>query len=164
MARKVANVKLEGCRIMFRNFAGKEGKFNPAGRRSFCAILPDELAKEMEEEGWNIKYQKPRDEDDVPTPYIQVRVNYGEIQPDIYMITGRHKTRLDSESIVSLDYAEIENVDLIIRPYCWEMNGDEGITAYAKTMYVTVAEDEFADKYNFDSDDIGDIDDEIPFN
>lgn len=164
MARKkVANIKLENCSIMFRNFAGKEGKFNPAGRRSFCVILPEDLAREMEEEGWNIKYQKPRDEDDEPNPYIQVRVNYGEIQPDIYLVSGKKKTRLDGESVASLDYAEIENVDLIIRPYCWEMNGDEGITAYVKTMYVTVVQDEFTDKYNFDDEEEY-IDDEVPFN
>ena len=153
---QVPNITLDSCRIIFRNFSGKEGKFNPAGRRSFCVLLDGELGEELEREGWNIKQLKPRDDEEEPQKYLQVRVNYGSVDPKIYMVVGRQKTLLDEDSVSSLDYADIENVDLIIRPYEWDVNGKSGITAYVKTMYVTVAKDEFSDKYDFN-------DEEIPF-
>lgn len=144
----VENIKIENAKIAFRNFSGKPDKFNPVGgKRTFCVLLDTELANQLVDEGWNIKQLKPRDVDDEPKPFLQVKVNFGTIPPKIYMITKRAKVLLDEESIDALDYAEIENIDLIIRPYNYNANGKTGIAAYVKNMYVTVMEDEFADKY-----------------
>lgn len=141
------NIIIEDADIGFRNFSGAEGKFNPAGRRNFCVFLEPEVGKDLEEDGWNVRWLQPREEDDDPRPYLPVAVNYDNIPPKIVLITSRGKTILDESMVGMLDWAEIKLVDLIIRPYNWEMNGKSGVKAYVKSLYVTIKEDELEQKY-----------------
>ena len=159
MSERIPNLSVENARIIFRNFAGKEAKFNPAGRRNFCLLLDNENAEIMKEQGWNVKTLAPRDPDAEPQPYIQVKVVFDNFPPNIWLISGGKKTRLDEDTVDSLDYAEIENVDLIVTPYMWDISGKTGITAYLKTMYVTIAENEFEKKYR----DLDEDDEDTPF-
>ena len=149
MAKQVtSNIVIEGARIGFRNFSGKEGKFNPAGRRNFCVFLEDDLAKTLEKDGWNVRWLQPRDDQDDEQGYLQVAVSFENIPPKIIMITSGGKTTLDDESVSLLDWAEIAEVDIIIRPYNWDVNGKKGVKAYVKSMYVSIVEDEFEKKWS----------------
>ena len=119
-----------------------------------CVIIDDEeLAQKLMADGWNIRTMiNSRNPDGDPVFYLQVAVKFENIPPKIVMITKRKKTELDDESISCLDYAEIKNVDLTIRPYNWVMqegtkNEKSGVKAYLRSMYVTIEEDEFAAKY-----------------
>lgn len=141
------NIVIENARIGFRNFSGKEGRFNPAGRRNFCVFLEKDIAEAMIQDGWNVRYLHPREEGDDEQAYLQVAVAYNNFAPKIIIVTSRGKSQLDEESIDILDWAEIDNVDLILRPYNWEVSGKTGVKAYLKTMYVTLVEDEFEKKY-----------------
>lgn len=148
MNKRLDNIVVENARLIFKNFAGEESKFNRAGNRNFCVILDGDSAEDLRQMGWNVKALRPREDEDEPTYYLQVTVAFGNFPPKVIMISGKTKTVLDEESIDTLDYAEIANVDLIIRPYHWEVNGKEGIKAYLKTMYVTIEQDVFAGKYD----------------
>lgn len=138
---------IEGAKIVFRNFSGKEGRYNPAGRRNFSVLLNPEFAQQLLADGWNVKFLQPKEEDDIPQAHLQVRVAYGPYPPKVVLITSRGKTALSEDEINILDWAEIANVDLIVRPYTWEVQGKQGISAYLKAAYITIVEDEFERKY-----------------
>lgn len=133
--------------LIFRNFAGKAGKFNREGDRNFCAILSMEQAEVMEKDGWRIKWLQPREDGDAPKPYITVKVNYhSEWPPQIVMKTDHGQTTLDKDTVQILDYADIVYVDLVLNPYRFEPEAP--ITAYLSRAYITIEEDEFERKYS----------------
>jgi hypothetical protein len=143
-------VKMEGVTIIFRNFTGKEGKYNKEGNKNFAVLLDEETAQAMAADEWNVKWLKPRedDEEEIEQPYLPVEVEYKKGRPPmVAMITSRGRTNLNEDSIVDLDNVDILNVDMIVRAYHWEVNGKEGVKAYLKTMFVTIEEDELEKKY-----------------
>lgn len=151
MANNVDVLNLEGAQIGFRNFAGAEGPYNKAGDRNFVVFLDPEQAKDLEAKGWNIKWPKERPdvtpEDDDRNPYLPVQVAYNRFPPKVIMITDGNATRLEEEEVETLDFVEIEKSDIVLNPYHWSVNGKEGIKAYLKAIYVTVATDAFSSKY-----------------
>lgn len=145
--KRMSSVTLEDVRIAFRNFSGVEGRFNPPGKRNFLALLPDDIANLMAEDGWKIGHLKSRDEDEEPQAFLPVAVSFANRPPRIVMITSRGKTPLDEGMVSLLDWAEILKVDLIVRPYQWDVSGKSGIKAYVQSMFITLFEDELERKY-----------------
>lgn len=141
------SISIENAKIVLRNFSGKEGQYNPPGQRNFCVLLDFDLAKELEHDGWNVRYFRAKEPDEERQPYLPVKVNYNNFPPKITVINNSGPTIIDEESVHILDWAEVQNVDLILRPYNWEVGGKKGVKAYLKVMYITIVEDEFEKKY-----------------
>lgn len=154
-------VTIRDARILFRNFAGKEGQYNAEGERGFAVVLPDDIAQQMVEDGWNVKYLKPREEDESPTPYVQVAVSFKRRPPKVVMISWRGnpperaRVTLPEELVELLDFADLSKVDLILNPYVWgPIRGESGVKAYLKSIFAEIQRDEL----EFEYDDIPEID------
>ena len=141
------NVVLEDVRLIFRNFSGKEGKFNSAGDRNFGVLIDTKLARKMENDGWNIKWLQPRDEGEEEQAFLRVSVSYKVRPPRVVLITSNGRNPLKESQIEMLDWADILSVDLVINPYRWEVGEGSGIKAYLKSLFVTIDEDPLERKY-----------------
>lgn len=148
---RVPNIDIEGAQLRFKNFAGKGDRFNPEGQRNFCVLVDPAAVDALRVQGWNVKFLKPKEEGMDPVPYLKVKVNFTNVPPAIYLVTyrnGQQKvTKIGEDAVASLDFAEIETADITISPYNYNVNGATGLSAYLKTMYVTLVQDAFAEKY-----------------
>lgn len=143
--------KVEGAKLIFLNFSGRETMYNQPGNRNFCVVLDEKTAKAMLDDGWNVKLPKPGeadDEENTKDPYIQIAVKYKIRPPKIVLITSGGRTYLTEDMVEILDGMDFENVDLIANASYWEVGDKSGIKAYLKTMYVTVDEDDLDRKYS----------------
>lgn len=162
-------LNIENAKILFRNFSGKESQYNRAGDRNFSVILDDpEVVEQLQKDGWNIHILEPKEEGDEPRHILRVAVSFKNIPPKVYLVTSRKKTLLTEDTIGNIDFAEIRNVDLSISPYYWTIENKKegiksGVKAYLKTMYVTIEEDVFANKYDELDDGIDPDEPFIPF-
>lgn len=148
------NLVVEGAKIIFLNFEGRQTNFNPAGARNFCLVVDNmDLVDDLQARGWNVKQTKPRDPRDrdfEPTYYVQVKINMGGARPPKFMVVGKNNsaTELQENELYLIDHMELENVDLVINPWQWEVNGKTGIKAYLKSIYLTQVLDDFEGKYS----------------
>lgn len=143
-----ANLFLENVRIGFRNFEGREGRYNAEGKRNFVIFLDNETAARLEEQGWNIHWPKPTENetDNEKNPFLKVRVNFNWKGLKIVMIVNGKPEFLDEDTVGVLDTAELENVDVSVSPYEYEPGK---ISASLASMYATVKTDEFMAKYGY---------------
>lgn len=146
-----SNIRISGAKLIFKNFQGKRTECNREGNRNFGVLLDDELAEKLKMDGWRVKYRPPRSDDpeQYEQPWLQVKVKFNPYPPVAVLINSRGKKKLTEETIDQLDWSIISNCDLIIRPYNYPAieRRPAGVSAYLKAIYVTISEDEFAEKY-----------------
>ena len=155
MAKKTDNnykvndrVTIYNAKLMFRNFSGEEAQYNPKGNRNFCIFLEDDVAKQLEADGWTIRWLDSK-EDEPPQGMISVKVAFGNFPPNIVLISEGRQSKLTEENVNILDWAEIVTCDVILSPYTWNVRGQSGVKAYLKSMFATLRVDELAKKYDY---------------
>lgn len=150
----------ENVRIGFKNFSGVQTPYNKKGDRNFVMFLDPITAEDLQEQGLNIKWPKPLDqpvEEDNRQPFLKIKVNIdGPYPPDVVMIAGDKRNRLEGDSINILDDLHIVASDVEINtsvykiePSVMNPNGLEGVTAYLNRLGVTINTDPFQEKYGF---------------
>lgn len=157
---------LYDCKIIFRNFAGREREFNSEGDRNFSVLIKPDLAEKLNREGWNVKQLKPREEGEEGDWHLKVKVNYKKGRPPrCVLVTSRGQTELGADQVEIIDAADLAKVDLMINGYPYDVNDRKGISAYLKSIFVTINEDPLEQMYGlaFDaqspSDDLEAVDD-----
>lgn len=136
---------IEDAHIMFPNFRGIPDQYTVKGHRHFCVELPEDIANELAEAGWNIKHTNPKKEEYQSVPYTDINIqwNYEKNKlPVVTFITSGNETEVDEELVGDLDKAEIERIDLAIDPSYWKrQDGSWGIKGYVKTLDAYLYED-----------------------
>lgn len=144
---------IENARLVFKNLSGKGSEYNKEGDRNFAVVLDDDQAAALSADGWSVKTREPRegyeDEGNFNTLRVNVKFSDNEIRnPKIYRISNGKMVQLTEKSVGCIDFDEIENVDLTIRPYNWVKANRSGTSAYLEEMYVTIRYNPLQDKYS----------------
>ena len=154
-------LNIENTRIIFPNFKGERTQYNRQGGRDFSIALDPEMAEDLQSQGFNVKWPKPNPdispEEDRRLPYLTVTVsNDQHVNPSIriFIVDSGNPSRVDVTNqmeLEMLDRLDISSADVVINPYHWEIQEQDGvktgIKAYLKALYLNLNTDPFAAKY-----------------
>ena len=145
----IPDYTIKDAKIRWRNFAGREEKYNRKGDRNFTIFLNEHDSNRLTEMGLNVKTLPVREgyEDEPPQDILKVKINFKGRPPRLVLVTSRGRTQLGEDEAMMLDTAEMAKVDLILSPYWWEVDGKEGIAVSLKAIYMTIVEDELEVAY-----------------
>lgn len=159
-------VIVENGKFIFdTNFAGdpKKDRFGSDERKANLVIPDINLARELIDDGFNIRLTKPRvgeEEGFVPRYFVKVKLNYKSTwPPKVYLVTDEDKSvLLDEESVACLDDIWVDRVNAVLNRY----EGPNGKSLYVKSMevYQKVDDDPISAKYRRRN---RDEEEEIPF-
>jgi hypothetical protein len=143
-------IVFEDAEIIFRNFEGREGRYNREGDRNFSVKIEDpHLVEKLKEDGWNVRPLKGREDEEPQEPawHLPVSVGFKYSPPKMVLVTTKNKTVMPESLCGMFDLIDIQQADLVVRPYEWTVREDTGIKAYLKTLYIVQREDPLDLKY-----------------
>ena len=159
----IRNANVNGA---LANFSGiPRGPKDKEGDRHFIIRLDPELANELQNDGWNVKWTKPRmdNPDYEPYPYLKVKINYNlRKKPSVYMVTKQNKVLLNENTIEQLDGCYFEKVDVTISRIYYR-NYDQW-SIVLNIGFFTIEPDELYDEYfGISNEPVFDDEEDIPF-
>lgn len=138
--KKVGNLTLEDAKFFGRpNFSGVEDRFKD-DRRKFTVLVPNDVADQLREMGWNVKTNIPTPEelkefpDREPLSHLKVMVDDGSI---VQIRMGEDVETLTVGNFSVIDRSRIETMDMEIR--AWEYDPDERPGNYSARLVALVA-------------------------
>jgi hypothetical protein len=169
-------LEIENAQILFKNFSGREKTamvrgsqrvVNEEGKKNFNVVLDPEksdiywngekvtnpdFGQELANLGFNVSVKPGKEEGEAPQYRLPVHVAFDNITPEIYLVTGNHKVKLDYQTISCLDTADIVSADISInngRPYIGN-DGTEKVKAWCNKGFFVIAQSRFDSKYDFE--------------
>lgn len=151
---------MEGAELVFKNFAGKTKTVrgmtvNTPRRdgtpdRNFGVVINDmDLAQRLINEGWNVKQFHNDDPDVEPEYWLPVKLTFrtqdhNPSNTKVMMINpDGSAVRLFADTVSTLDRVRVGRANIIIAPFEWSNpRGESGITAYTRTLYCFVEDDD----------------------
>lgn len=155
VTRSLKFEEVPGSDLWWRNMQGAATDFTPAGNRSFAIAIDDELADELEAEGWTCITRKPRDKNDPDSPLLarfKIKMNFGgPTPPRIYIASsdGTRRTMVDESYLddQNIDKRGIEWCDIAVNPYNRTVNGKDWCSGYLSEITIKLKEGAFDYKY-----------------
>lgn len=148
------------------NFSGTpRGQFDKEGDRYFLVKLDSELASDLEDRGWNVKWTKARLDHPEwePYPYLKVKINYNRRKkPSIYMVTKKGNILLSEDTVGQLEGCWFEKVDITLTNVYYSTYNQHSIVL--DTGFFTIEPNELYDDYfGRSSESVYDDEDDNPF-
>ena len=138
--KKVGNITLEDAKFFGRpNFSGVEDRFKD-DRRKFTVLIPNEVADQLREMGWNVKTSIPTQEelrefpDREPISHLKVMVDDGSI---VQIRMGENVEQLTVGNFGVIDRSRIDTMDMEIR--AWEYDPEERPGNYSARLVALIA-------------------------
>lgn len=133
--KKVGNLGLIDAKFWGRpNFRGEENQFKDA-RRCFTVLIPNDLADQLRDMGWNVKTTIPttadleKDPDRVPLSHLKVMV---DDTSEVILKNGDDLTTLTPVQFPIVDRTRFSDVGVEVR--AWEYDPEEQPGKYSARL------------------------------
>ena len=137
--KTLGNITLEDAKFFGRpNFAGEEDQFKDA-RRKFNVLIPNDVADQLRDLGWNVKTLCPTEDQEKEgmecISHLKVMVD-GD-RSDVWIMMGDEREKLETKNLAVMDRSRIEVMDMEIR--AWEYDPIEKPGQYSARLVTLVA-------------------------